>query len=49
MTDAKLAPKMQDWQIERWLKPNARGQMRIVKYWKQLDEAAQERAAQKAA
>lgn len=31
---------LQDWQIERWLKRNANGTMRIAKYWRQLDEAA---------
>jgi len=30
-----------DWQFEKWVKPNTRGVPRIVKYWKQLDAAAQ--------
>ena len=33
------------WQVERWLKVDRRGTMRIAKYWKQLDEAARKKAA----
>lgn len=41
--------KLESWQIERWLKRDCRGTMRIQKYWKQLDEVAREKAARKAA
>ena len=37
---------LQDWQIERWTKRNRHGQMRIAKYWRQLDRAAQQKRAQ---
>lgn len=37
---------LQDWQIERWTKRNRRGVMRIAKYWRQLDQAAQQKRAQ---
>lgn len=40
--------KLEDWQVERWLKADRRGTPRIVKYWKQLAEAAQEKAKQNA-
>ena len=30
-----------DWQVTMWLKTDSRGTPRIVKYWKQLDRAAQ--------
>jgi len=33
-----------DWQVAQWLKPDVRGTPRIVKYWKQLDEAAKQKA-----
>lgn len=36
---------LQAWQVERWLKVDRRGTMRIAKYWRQLDEAAREKAA----
>ena len=36
---------LQPWQVERWLKVDCRGTMRIAKYWKQLDEAARDKAA----
>jgi hypothetical protein len=36
---------LQPWQVERWLKVDRRGTMRIAKYWKQLDQAAREKAA----
>lgn len=37
--------KLADWQVERWTKRNVKGTMRIAKYWRQLDEAAKEKAA----
>ena len=33
------------WQVDKWLKVDVRGTPRIVKYWRQLDEVARERAA----
>lgn len=36
-----------EWQVEKWLQPNSRGVARIAKYWRQLDEVAREKAAQK--
>jgi hypothetical protein len=33
-----------DWQVERWTKRNKNGTMRISKYWRQLDAAAQAKA-----
>jgi hypothetical protein len=39
---------MLDWQIERWMKPNAKGTMRIAKYWRQLDAEAQRKASKPA-
>ena len=38
-----------DWQVAQWLKADRRGTPRIAKYWKQLDEAAKEKAARKVA
>lgn len=38
---------LQDWQIEKWTKPNRNGVPRIAKYWKQLDQAAKAKAANK--
>lgn len=32
-----------DWQVERWLKKNAKGTPRISKYWRQLNAAAQKK------
>ena len=32
-----------DWQVERWLKQNAKGTPRISKYWRQLNAAAQKK------
>lgn len=29
-----------DWVVEKWMKRDARGNRRISKYWRQLDEAA---------
>lgn len=43
--------RLEDWQVERWLKPNRRGVRRIAKYWRQLDRVAKSKArsaAQKA-
>lgn len=34
-----------EWQFDKWVKPNTRGVPRIVKYWKQLDAAAQAKAS----
>jgi len=36
---------LQDWQVEQWLTPNVKGVLRIVKYWAQLAEEAETRAA----
>lgn len=36
---------LQDWQINQWIKREARGNMRISKYWRQLDQEARARAA----
>lgn len=36
--------KLEDWQVARWIKRESRGNMRIAKYWKQLDEAARAKA-----
>jgi len=33
------------WQVNQWLKVDVRGTPRIVKYWKQLDEAAKQKVA----
>lgn len=41
--------KIEDWMVERWLKPDVRGTRRISKYWRQLDQIAKEKAAEKAA
>lgn len=35
----------QPWQLEQWTKKNAKGYSRITKYWKQLDQAAQQKKA----
>lgn len=37
---------LQDWQIEYWLQEDARGALRLGKYWRQI---AEEAAARKAA
>lgn len=39
--------KLEDWMIDRWLKINEMGEMRITKYWRQINEAIQEKASQK--
>lgn len=31
---------LQDWMVEKWMKPNEKGIPRIAKYWSQLNEAA---------
>jgi len=36
---------LQAWQIELWTRREARGNMRISKYWRQLDEEAKARAS----
>ena len=38
--------KLLPWVVEAWTKPNVNGVPRIVKYWKQLNEAAVEKASQ---
>lgn len=40
---------LEDWQVQKWIKPDARGIPRIVKYWRQLDEEAHEKQACNAA
>ncbi len=40
---------LQDWQVNNWMKPSKNGYPRICKYWRQLNEAAEQKAAQKAA
>lgn len=37
--------KLLDWQLARWTKNNAKGDARISKYWRQLNEIAIEKAA----
>lgn len=37
--------KLLDWQVERWIKPNNKGVPRIAKYWRQLNEIANEKRA----
>jgi hypothetical protein len=37
--------KLLDWQIDRWTKPGSNGYPRLCKYWKQLNEAAEAKAA----
>jgi hypothetical protein len=40
---------LQDWVVEMWVKRSERtGYSRIVKYWRQLDAAAKEKAREKA-
>lgn len=36
---------LQDWQVDRWLRRNRNGTMRLSKYWRQLDEAAKLKAS----
>lgn len=33
-----------DFQMNRWLKKDKNGNMRLVKYWRQLNEAAEQKA-----
>lgn len=33
---------LQPWVVEMWMKKNAKGDMRIAKYWSQLNEVANE-------
>ena len=40
---------LQDWQIAYWLRPNAKGTLRLAKYWAQLDAEAQKKAVARAA
>lgn len=39
---------LQDWQVERWMKPNKKGVPRLAKYWAQLNVAAEAKAKSKA-
>ena len=32
-----------DWQYEKWIEPNAKGIPRIAKYWRQLNEEANQK------
>jgi hypothetical protein len=34
----------EDWMLKQWVKPNRRGVPRIAKYWRQLNEAAIQKA-----
>ena len=36
--------RLEQWQIDRWMKPNKNGVPRIAKYWKQMDEEAKKKA-----
>ena len=36
--------RLEQWQMDRWLKTNKRGVRRISKYWRQLDAAAKAKA-----
>jgi hypothetical protein len=36
---------LNDWTVEKWMKTDARGNRRISKYWRQLDEAAKAKKA----
>lgn len=37
--------RLEAWMVERWRKPASNGYPRLAKYWKQLDEVAQQKAA----
>jgi len=39
---------LQEWQIDKWVRLNKKGTMRIAKYWRQLDRAATEKLARRA-
>jgi hypothetical protein len=41
--------ELAEWQMKYWLKPNAKGTLRLAKYWRQIDEEAQKKAVAKAA
>jgi hypothetical protein len=36
--------KLESWQVQRWLEGNERGEMRLTKYWRQINEVAAEKA-----
>lgn len=36
---------LQPWQVQYWLKPNAKGTLRLAKYWAQLAEEAAKKSA----
>jgi len=38
---------LQEWQVRYWLRENAKGTLRLAKYWRQLDEEAQKKAVAK--
>jgi len=38
-----------DWQVDQWTKRNKQGTMRIAKYWRQLNKAAERKAQRKEA
>jgi hypothetical protein len=37
--------KLEGWMIDQWTKCDRRGTPRLVKYWRQLNEVAEEKAA----
>lgn len=37
--------KLEDWMVRKWLDVNELGHMRISKYWKQINEAAAQKAS----
>lgn len=39
--------RLEDWQVQHWQQPNARGVPRIAKYWRQLSEEAAKKAIAK--
>jgi hypothetical protein len=41
--------RLEDWQVERWVRPTSNGLSRITKYWKQIAEAAETKQKQLAA
>lgn len=40
---------LQTWQIAYWLRPNAKGTLRLAKYWRQIHEESQKKALAKRA
>jgi len=36
---------LHEWQVDKWVRVNKKGTMRIAKYWRQLDRAARAKAA----